>query len=102
MAREQLFGQLPEGAEEREEIEAGINAIAQWIYENSADDTVPAPILRWLTFAWLARVVAPETIRSGARDPVDRSDVTNPPRKLLLVYDQADRIIEQQIEEQTA
>lgn len=101
--REQLFAQLPDDADEADQIETGIDTIAQWVFDNSGDGSVPAPILRWLTFAWLARIIAPETIQAGAHDPVDRSDVTNPPRKLLVAYDQADQMIERRIEaEETA
>jgi hypothetical protein len=85
-----------------EQIEAGVDQIAQWIFANSEDGSVPAPILRWLTFAWLARIVSPDAIREGATDPVERSDVGNPPRELLAAYTRAAQLIEARIEEQTA
>jgi transcriptional regulator with XRE-family HTH domain len=99
-AREELFPQLPTDIDDAEQmIEVAVDTVAQWIFDNNEDDEVPSGVLRWLMFAWLARVVAPDEIRAGATDPVDRSDVTNAPRTLLLAYDRADRIIGERIQE---
>ncbi|MCA1571092.1 MAG: helix-turn-helix domain-containing protein [Chloroflexi bacterium] len=98
-ALEELFPQLPTDIDDGDQIPAGVEAIAQWISENSDDGAVAAPVLRWLVFAWLARVVAADAIRAGATDPIDRADVATPPRSLILAYDHADQHIEMLTEE---